>query len=441
MIKHLKITHVGPAPILELEFGKRLNILTGDNGLGKSFLLDIVWWALTRKWPAEINPNLPSGLMARPHESSKASIEFEFTAKTGQPSYSSSFDRKRQTWTGKAGRPSNPGLVLYAQVDGSFAVWDPARNYWLKKGSVDAQDRPPAYVFSPREVWDGLRDEERGLLCNGLVADWAGWQKEKNFKFDMLKAVLEKLSPSTDEKIEPGELTRIGLDDPRDIPTLKMPYGQSVPVLHASAGIRRIIALAYLLVWSWLEHLIASHVLGQQATTQVVFLIDEIEAHLHPKWQRRIVDSLLGVMNTLTRTTGISERFVRTSFSPISDIQIIAATHSPLVMASIEPAYDHRKDAWFDMDFERGEVVLRRRDFEKHGDSATWLVSEAFDLKSSRALEYEMLVEKASDLLDNEKPDVAKIEAMNKDLVKALSPKDDFLFRWRSICFKKGLLK
>ena len=44
MIKHLKMTNVGPAATMELEFGKRLNLLTGDNGLGKSFLLDIAWW-------------------------------------------------------------------------------------------------------------------------------------------------------------------------------------------------------------------------------------------------------------------------------------------------------------------------------------------------------------------------------------------------------------
>ncbi len=48
MIKHLKMSNVGPAPVLELEFGERLNLLTGDNGLGKSFLLAIIWWSLTR---------------------------------------------------------------------------------------------------------------------------------------------------------------------------------------------------------------------------------------------------------------------------------------------------------------------------------------------------------------------------------------------------------
>jgi len=61
MIKHLKMTNVGPAAKMELEFGKRLNLLTGDNGLGKSFLLDIAWWALTRRWPAEINQKLTAG--------------------------------------------------------------------------------------------------------------------------------------------------------------------------------------------------------------------------------------------------------------------------------------------------------------------------------------------------------------------------------------------
>ena len=36
MITHLGIANVGPAPDMELDFGSRLNLLTGDNGLGKS---------------------------------------------------------------------------------------------------------------------------------------------------------------------------------------------------------------------------------------------------------------------------------------------------------------------------------------------------------------------------------------------------------------------
>ncbi len=428
MIKRLKLSNVGPAQSMELEFGKRLNLLTGDNGLGKSFLLDIAWWALTRKWPAEVNPRLPAGLMAKPYESGKADIEFAFTAKSKPVSYVSTFDRKVQAWTGKAGRPSNPGLVLYAQVDGSFAIWDPARNYWRKRGNVDVQDRPPAYVFSPGEVWDGLRDGERGLLCNGLVSDWAGWQKEKGTAFKSLCAVLEKLSPSVDEKIFPGELTRINLDDPRDIPTLKMSYGLSVPVLHASAGIRRIIALAYLLVWSWEEHIKASKLLDEKVTSQVVFLIDEIEAHLHPKWQRRIISSLLGVMGSLTRK---------------AEVQLLTATHSPLVMASVEPVFDELKDAWFDFDFvtdKKGSshVELINQPFIRCGDVSSWLTSNAFDLESAHSIEAEKILKEAAIALSDDSFDANKARLLDAQLRKVLGDTDPFWMRWRFVAEKKG---
>ena len=73
MLKHLKLTNIGPADT-ELEFGKRLNLITGDNGLGKSFLMDVAWWSMTRKWPAEINPQLTSGKKALPRGDGEAQI-------------------------------------------------------------------------------------------------------------------------------------------------------------------------------------------------------------------------------------------------------------------------------------------------------------------------------------------------------------------------------
>lgn len=424
MLKNLKMANVGPAPKMELEFGKRLNLLTGDNGLGKSFLLDISWWTLTRKWPAETNPKLTGGKKALPAGDGEAKISFSFTSKSKEETYESTYLRKEQAWTGRPGRPANPGLVLYAMSDGSFAVWDPARNYWRTQEGVDIQDRTPAYVFSPAEVWDGLPGQGNTWLCNGLVRDWAGWQKERGTPFKHLKEVLKVLSPSSVETLEPGDLTRISLDDVRDMPTIRMPYQQDVAVVHASSGMRRIMALAYFLVWAWEEHKKAAKQLQEPETRQIIFLIDEIEAHLHPSWQRSIVPALLSVMDKLTKK---------------AEVQLITATHSPLVMASVEPLFDEEKDAWFDLDFERKKVVLRRRDFEKHGDAGTWLISEAFDLKSGRPLEYEKLIEEASALLEKPQPNRLQIEKMNEKLVQALGPRDEFLFRWRALCEKRGV--
>ncbi len=145
------------------------------------------------------------------------------------------------------------GLAFYAMADGSFAVWDAARNRSSRLSS--SSTRPPAYVFSPKQIWDGLQRDDGTWLCNGLIRDWASWQKEKGIAFTNLCAVLKALSPSAEEQFKPGELTRISLDDARDMPTITMPYGTDVPVLHASSGIRRILSLAYFLVWCWDEHL------------------------------------------------------------------------------------------------------------------------------------------------------------------------------------------
>jgi hypothetical protein len=311
-------------------------------------------------------------------------------------------------------------------ADGGFAVWDPARNYWKAQSSeIDVVDRIPAYVFCPAEVWDGLQGKDRNPICNGLLRDWAGWQKQRGAAWKNLRAVLDVLSPSEKEPLEPGRFTRISLDDARDIPTIRMPYGQDVAILHASAGMRRIFALAYLLVWTWEEHKKAAALLGEKPTKQVVFLIDEIESHLHPQWQRRIIPALISVVNELIDS---------------SQVQIIAATHSPLIMASVEPLFDQNTDAWFDIDLEGKKVTLRRREFEKHGDAAKWLISEAFDLPSGRALEYEQLVGRAADLLEKEVASIEAVQQMNQQLVDALSPKDLFLSRWRYICRKKGWL-
>ena len=426
MLNQLKLQNVGPAPTMELNLGERLNLLTGDNGLGKTFLLDIAWWSLTRRWPAEINPKLTAGKKALPSFPGDASISFAFSGKTREENYESTYQRKEQAWTGRPGRPANPGLVLYAMTDGSFAVWDPHRNYWRTQNGIDVQDRLPAYVFSPTEVWDGQPNPRGGWICNGLIRDWASWQKERGPAFEQLTAVLRSLSATDSEPMVPGRLTRVDFDDVQDMPTLSMPYGQDVPVVHVSSGMRRIIALAYLLVWAWNEHSKAAEQIGEEFADQIVFLIDEIEAHLHPAWQRTVVPGILSVMELL---------------SAKASVQLITATHSPLVMTSVEPFFDERIDAWFDLDFTDGEVLLSHRKFEKHGDAATWLISEAFDLPSVRPKEYEQLVAEASLLTELEKPSLEQIRKMNAALAQALGPTDDFLFAWRYICRQKGWLK
>ncbi|MCL2824485.1 MAG: ATP-binding protein, partial [Polyangiaceae bacterium] len=193
MLESLRIRDVGPASEMNMELAPRINIITGDNGLGKSFLLDLAWWALTQTWARE---------MVIPEPGSKAEISFAYTVKTkGSYSFTSKFDPGKTQWSVKQSRPPIPGLILYAQVDGGFSVWDPMRNYWTK----DVPDRPNAFLFTPEQVWNGNR------YCMGLLSDWALWQAGNEPAFERLRRVLETLSPPHTEKLEPGGLRKLSV--------------------------------------------------------------------------------------------------------------------------------------------------------------------------------------------------------------------------------------
>ncbi len=407
MLEYIKLEHAGPADEMEIEFAKRLTFLAGDNGLGKTFLLDTAWWALTRTWARQpVVPHRPP---------SKPQITYRYETKSGKPhDYVSKFDRKTEVWPLKQGRPPIPGMVLYAQVDGGFSVWDPMRNYW----KVEDPERQPAYLFSPEEVWGGLPLHTPEKLCNGLIADWVNWQLEGGEAFSQLKRVLKALSSSDDEVLEPGGiLAKLSLKDSRKHPTIKMPYGQEVPLIHASAGIRRIAALAYLLVWTWQEHKASSDLRGETPSKDIIFLIDEIEAHLHPKWQRRIVPALLEVMEAITEGKS-------------ANVQLIAATHSPMVLASAETRFDIASDAVWELSLCENRVELAKYPWARRGDVNSWLTSSVFDLKEPRSKEAETAIVAALALAQEANPDGVEIDRVHAMLLSSLSDIDRFWVRW-----------
>ena len=81
MLKYLQLSNVGLSPSTRVDWAPRLNLIAGDNGLGKSFLLDLAWWALTRTW---------AGSAALPMSSKKASVEFGIKGKAAAPKVISS---------------------------------------------------------------------------------------------------------------------------------------------------------------------------------------------------------------------------------------------------------------------------------------------------------------------------------------------------------------
>jgi AAA domain len=106
MLTSLRLRDVGPARKLEVELSDRLNLFTGDNGLGKSFILDIAWWALTGDW---------AGPAAWPRRDAGAVPQIEFRLSNGTHSPKEpcrgQFDFRLQEWWLKKLAPSHAGLV------------------------------------------------------------------------------------------------------------------------------------------------------------------------------------------------------------------------------------------------------------------------------------------------------------------------------------------
>lgn len=145
-LAYLRTSNLGPATNLELEPARRLNLITGDNGLGKTFLLECAWWALTGTWPD--HPAYP----VQRDESVETQITFAIQGENSiEERRTIKFDWRKLLWPQPKHRPTIPGLIVYARVDGSFAVWDPAKRYAtsasLEIGKVEA--------MSSEEVWDG----------------------------------------------------------------------------------------------------------------------------------------------------------------------------------------------------------------------------------------------------------------------------------------------
>jgi hypothetical protein len=413
MLRELNLQGIGPAPRFDIEFSDRLNILTGDNGLGKSFLLDVAWFAMTSRWAGEqVMPSVSRNIAFLPR--------IGFKVANGER-IDSPFLFPQQKWQ-EFQRPQEDEIVIYSRIDG-FSVFDPLRKFTPNE----------VYNFTSQHLLNGLVLTDGRIPCMGLIHDLDYWRLNLNSEtdnllrklresqrikhpFTNLQNVIQHLS-HPDESMQVGASVRLKVDDSRQIPTLTLPYG-SIPITQVSSGMQRILSLAYILVWAWDEHIKIAKLQKEERLKKIIFLIDELDAHLHPKWQRTILPAILQVCSLL---------------SPEINVQIITTTHSPMVLASAEPYFDEQKDKLFLFELEGQNVRLDELGWVKQGEIDNWLTSPIFDLKRPRSREAEEAVEAGYALMRGEtpqNPDLSNPETLDRQLHRLLPEHDQFLRIW-----------
>nr|WP_266216068.1 AAA family ATPase [Paraliomyxa miuraensis] len=222
----------------------------------------------------------------------------------------------------------------------------------------------------------------------------------------------------SDEEPEPGGFVKLSKLSAARVPQLRLRHG-IVPVEHLSAGMKRILGVAYLLIWAWDEHVQAARLEGTPPASQIVLLIDEVEAHLHPKWQRMLLPALLEA------AAGLSQERL--------SVQLVATTHSPLVVASLEPHFDHDADQLLHLGYEGNEIRLKEIPWANHGDASAWLESPVFELGYATSPELERVLEAAEAFLAAEEglpSDLDTREKIDRQLRRLLPSMDPFWLQW-----------
>ncbi|MCK7411602.1 MULTISPECIES: AAA family ATPase [Enterobacteriaceae] len=325
-------------------FHPSVNLIVGQNATGKTALLDAVSVAIA------------SWLLGFKKKNDKKGIELSdatlsFVEKEGEPQFTESWpvivtatgvvENENVTWErSKASQGGNTrygnaseliALAKRCDADLTADISLPLISYY---GTMRLWQDPKASRTNPVQTrsagkpsrLDGYKhcvDPRIGL--KELVAWFARqeWQAYQAGKDSTMLTVVRQAVVSCIENA-----VHLRYDPKREELILTLKGGESLPFSLLSDGQRCVLALIADIAQK--AALLNPH-LGEDVLvkTQGVVLIDELDLHLHPKWQRHVIEDL--------RTTFPSLQFICTSHSPFL-IQSLRSSEELIMLDGLAPA-------------------------------------------------------------------------------------------------------
>ena len=327
IITNLGLANVRGIEAAELSFQPGLNLIIGDNGAGKTTALDalaICLEAVTRKingvrgssgrrdnFTAE-DINILAGAL---------DVRLRFTIDGEQYGYT--YHQRRASVVNQPGESSTLQEQTYdASLISEFTGPAPPAAHGMRP-------RPFGILFSTRRAVPDNRAPSRAAAAGGqraALADAFGHRELRLPEFAAWLRTRSALASETStsarafaaferavERFLPG-YSNLRVTDEAKPQLLIEKQGIVIPVAKLSDGERGMLALVFDLTRRLAQ---ANPDLDDPAAEGVgVILIDEIDLHLHPEWQRTIV-------------TNLPATFPR--------LQFIATTHSPQVIGEVMP--------------------------------------------------------------------------------------------------------
>lgn len=350
----------------------RWTVILGDNGVGKTTLLQCLWlmspafyepepgmWAGTvsrsayrRQWPGD-NARSMVEVLARDGDSFELSI---VVADEGpnEKAFVLSENRTSQNVRG----------IQHTDFEGSMVCIGYGASRKPGGGLTAQADWDAATLFEEGKF---LTDAEEWYLRSDYAAKSDPTGRAANQHADIRKILLALL--------DVPDLRVIGLDQRPPKPSVEaLTNAGWVPLRSFSLGYRTSIAWIVDFAMRLYERYPDSE---DPLREPAVCLVDEIDLHLHPRWQRKLIEFL-------------DHQFPRTQF--------IVTAHSPLVVQAAEDA--EAKVVVLRYDQDRGYVIIDDDVQEVRGWRVDQiLTSELFGLEGPRSTAANALYERRAALV------------------------------------------
>ena len=360
-VSTLEFTNLGPFDKAAFEFDPHVNVFVGPNNCGKTTALLALAQILVGHF------SLPRKLL---HGKSVFSATFEGVPdalRRLQGPYPIVIGRRKGLW------PLNEYEVLLSIRDHlghrgfvpALRVSTDFRSTGPKAGERDelstdelSQDQLADLRHKVESMASSVRDEE--IIQEMIELDYRAYREKNSAIRGIVPKAIELVSSIT----EGFAIEFAGIQEDKGglYPAFKTPDGV-VPLNVLSQGTQALIQWCTHLLIGYAGHYDFPKTLDDKAA---ILIVDEIDAHLHPSWQRRILPALTGAFPSL---------------------QVFCSTHSPLTLSGLKAGQIHllRRDA-------KGKISVSRNETDILGWSAdeiytNFLDTEPTDLATTKKLE------------------------------------------------------
>jgi uncharacterized protein (DUF2235 family)/predicted ATP-binding protein involved in virulence len=382
-VSHLQkvwLKGIGPFDDLSLELNRDTNIFLGNNGVGKSTILRAIAVAVSGK---QANP-FGSRLLRKKAET--GSIEIQ----GGRASYKTTIQSVRTGGSGSGTFEVTPPPVIPMESEGWLALGFPPLR--TSAGTRPQTEGDGLSIPSPSDAIPLARNDPDSRLSD--LQKWVV-KLDHRAKDEITKGVtdgpnqrlLAKFFNVIETLTEGVRIKFAGVDPATEQINVETDDGL-VPLDYVSQGTASLISWVGVVLQRLYE------VYGaDEDPTQRFFLVlmDEIDAHMHPAWQRIMLNR------------------VRKLFPKM---QLLATTHSSLIIADLPPEkiFHVIRDS-------DGVVTVRQHEVKPANlESSQILTSPLFGLPYARGEGYEKDQEEYAKLRNDPKADPAEIQRLAQRL-------------------------